>query len=505
MPGLELRAHQVHVLDRLRESMRHHRSVVLYGPTGFGKTEVSIALMQAVAAKGNRAAFLVDRRVLCDQTSERLQKYSIDHGVLMRKHWRYRPYERLQVCSIQTLEARESFPAVDLLVVDECHLQRDSIREFLQHHPKIRVIGLSATPLTRGLGRTYETVVSAVTTKELVEAGWLAPLRVFVAKQIDMTGATKVAGEWSEKEATARGTLITGDVVTEWTKKTTEVFGGPRKTIVFCAGVAHGEDLARGFAAAGFNFVSISYRDDDEFKRQAIEEFGKASSTIHGLIATDILTKGFDVPDVAVGISARPFSKSLSAHIQQMGRVMRPFEGKGFALWLDHSGNYLRHRAEWDRIYEQGIDRLDDDAERPQREPSAQEKEEAKCPACGSLWPKGADTCLHCGHVRKRRSDVIAVPGSLEELGATRQAQASAEERRRWYAELLAYAEERGHKPGWAFYAYRDKFGVRPAGPTPAPAPEVGPEVRRWITRCNIVWAKRRTPRSPDHPPEVRP
>jgi hypothetical protein len=62
-------------------------------------------------------------------------------------------------------------------------------------------------------------------------------------------------------------------------------------------------------------------------------------SAIHGLIACDILTKGFDVPDVMIGVSARPYTKSLSAHIQQMGRVMRPSEGKTFALWLDHSGS----------------------------------------------------------------------------------------------------------------------------------------------------------------------
>ena len=126
---------------------------------------------------------------------------------------------------------------------------------------------------------------------------------------------------------------ITGDIVSEWVKKTHEVFGGPRKTVVFCAGVAHGADLAQKFAEAGYNFVSLSYKDDDQYKQDAIAEFAKADSSIHGLIATDILTKGFDVSDVMIGVSARPFSKSLSSHIQQMGRVMRSHPGKEFGLW----------------------------------------------------------------------------------------------------------------------------------------------------------------------------
>jgi hypothetical protein len=80
----------------------------------------------------------------------------------------------------------------------------------------VKVVGLTATPFTKGLGKTYSNVVSSVTTKQLVEAGRLAPLRVFIAKEIDMTGAKKVGGEWSGDEVTARGLKITGDIVSEW-------------------------------------------------------------------------------------------------------------------------------------------------------------------------------------------------------------------------------------------------------------------------------------------------
>jgi superfamily II DNA or RNA helicase len=91
----------------------------------------------------------------------------------------------------------------------------------------------------------------------------------------------------------------------------------------------------RQFNEAGYNFVSISYKEDDEFKAETIEDFSRPDTKINGLIATDILTRGFDVPDVMIGVSARPFSKSFSSHVQQMGRIMRPYEGKDYGLWLD--------------------------------------------------------------------------------------------------------------------------------------------------------------------------
>jgi superfamily II DNA or RNA helicase len=333
--SLQLREYQSGSLDGLRRGFAAgYKSQMLYAPTGAGKTEMAIALLEATHKKGNRAAMILDRIILCDQTSQRLEKYKIEHGVLQSGHWRYRPYENIQVCSAQTLEKRGSFPGLTLMIVDEAHAMRSQTVEFIKNNPDIKVIGLSASPFTKGLGNVYEHVVSTVTTKELVDQKVLCPLRVFVAKEIDMTGAKKVAGEWSQAESTKRGMQITGDIVSEWIKKTHEIFGKPRKTIIFCSGVEHGADLSKKFAEQGYNFISISYKDDDDFKRDVIEDFSKPDTEIHGLIATDILTKGFDVPDVMIGVSARPFSKSLSSHVQQMGRVMRGYEGKEFAVWL---------------------------------------------------------------------------------------------------------------------------------------------------------------------------
>ena len=322
---LELREHQQGVIDALRNGFKEgHRAQLLYAPTGFGKTEVAIYLMEATRQKENRSAMILDRIVLVDQTSQRLEKYDIYHGVHQADHWKYNTSELIQICSSQTLERRQDYPKMDLLIVDECHIARKQITALIKNNPKIRVVGLTATPFTKGLGEVYTNVVCGSTTEQLVISKWLSPLKVYIAKEIDMSGAKKIAGEWSPDVVTERGMRITGDIVQEWIKKTHEVFGRPRKTIVFCAGVAHGQDLVRQFAEKGYNFVSVSYRETSEYKKEVIKNFSKPDTEIHGLIATDILTRGFDVPDVMIGVSARPFSRSLSSHIQQMGRVMIP-------------------------------------------------------------------------------------------------------------------------------------------------------------------------------------
>jgi DNA repair protein RadD len=489
--ALQLFDYQEAILGKLREGfVAGHRSQMLVAPTGAGKTEMAMELLEAAANKGNRAAMVLDRVVLCNQTSERLDKYRIGHGVLQAGHWRFRPHELIQVCSAQTLEKRGSFPNLKLLIVDEAHQTRKQTMQFIKNNPGVKVVGLSATPLTKGLGRTYTNVVSAISTKELVERGRLAPLRVFIAKEIDMAGAKKVAGEWSGKEAQARGMAITGDIVAEWAKKTHEFFGGPKKTVVFAAGVAHAADLAQKFSDAGYNFVSLSYRDDDEFKAEAIKEFAKPDTNIHGLIATDILTKGFDVPDVMIGVSARPFSKSLASHIQQMGRVMRSAPSKEFALWLCHSGNYLRFAEDWDDIYANGVTEIDEGREKPKRELTPKEKEAAKCPSCSHVWPRSTDTCPCCGFVRVRRSDVIAVPGELRELDRGKAAN-DRNSRQEFYGQLLTMARERNYSEGWVAHKYREKFGVWPRNLAHEEVP-VSLEVARWVKSRQIAWAKAR-------------
>ena len=466
--SLQLREYQFGSLDGLRAGFAAgYKAQMLYLPTGGGKTECAIALLDATKKKGNRAAMILDRIILCDQTSQRLEKYKIDHGVLQSGHWRYRPYEHIQVCSAQTLEKRGSFPGLTLMIVDEAHAMRRQTIEFIKNNPDIKVIGLSASPFTKGLGNVYGHVVSTVTTKELVDQKVLCPLRVFVAKEIDMTGAKKVAGEWSQAETAKRGMQITGDVVAEWIKKTHEIFGKPRKTIVFCSGVEHGADLSKKFAEQGYNFLSISYKDDDEFKRDVIEDFSKPDTEIHGLIATDVLTKGFDVPDVMIGVSARPFSKSLSSHVQQMGRVMRGYPEKSFAVWLCHSGNYIRFKEDWEEIYNNGVHELDDGREKTKKEKTDKEKEAAKCPKCGHLWAGGSDTCVHCGYTREKRSMVESVPGEMEELKSAQ----TRESKQDWWSMCQYKIKHGGWSNSRALATYRDKFGVWPKGLTDSVKP----------------------------------
>lgn len=405
--SLELRPYQVAAVEELRAGIRAgHRSQILVAPTGAGKTAMAVHIMDEARKKGTRVAFVVDRINLVDQTSAALDAYGISHGVVQAGHWRRRSYEPIQVCSAQTLEARGFFPDLSLLVVDEAHAVRKETAKLIKNKADLRVLGLTATPFTKGLHELYSNFVNVTTTDALINDGFLVPLKIYAAVAPDMTGAKIIAGEWSDRDIEQRGLAIIGDIVKEWTDKTNLHFGGPVKTICFSATVDHGAELCKQFNAAGYRFEQISYKDtNDTRRRELIAEFRKPDSEIAGLVSCEVFTKGFDVPDVLCGISARPYRKSFSSHIQQIGRVLRPAERKSFALWLCHSGNVIRFHADMVELFANGVSGLDDGKldNKVRKEPDERERDTIKCAACGYVLPPSAMVCPACGHERKRR------------------------------------------------------------------------------------------------------
>ena len=419
--AIELYPHQIDAVNALRAGWKEgRRRQVLCGPCGFGKSVVAAYMTQAAVARGTATALVVDRRELVRQLSRTLDSFEIDHGVLMAKSFRHRPELLVQVCSAQTLEAKGSFPGMKLLIADEAHSMRQQFIDLMKARPDLYCIALTATPLTKGMSLIYDPrVVNVCTTDWMVEQGYLVAPTVYVATEIDMTGAKVVAGEWAANEVASRGLKIVGDIVSEWKAKTYEYFGGPAKTIVFSATVDHGAKLCERFQKAGFNFQQISYRDkNDEGRQELIQEFRRANSDIHGLVAVEVFSRGFDVPDILIGVDARPLRKSLSNHIQKLGRVMRSSPGKKQVLWLDHAGNYLRFQADTDRIFAEGIHKLDDgDLEDKKRvELTDEDKQQLKCAGCGMVLPRNAVECPGCGRARARRL-VATATGTMVLVG----------------------------------------------------------------------------------------
>jgi superfamily II DNA or RNA helicase len=480
MKPIILRENQVGVLNNLRGVIRDgFRKPVLSAPTGYGKTILLASMLQSMYQKGKRGIFVCDRISLIAQTSAVLDAYDIPHGIIQGGNWRYRPHERIQIASAQTL-ARRSWPDADLVIIDEAHSLHKTITDYLARTDAI-CIGATATPFTKGLGQHYNAIVSAETTFRLIEAGYLSNYRVFAASEPDMTGAKVVAGEWSDDVAAERAMPIVGDCVAEYCKH-----AAGRKFIAFGCNVAHCEELQRQFMAAGVQTELYTYRTDDEARTAMVEEFRKPDSFIRGLISVSALSKGFDVPDVTCIIMARPLKSSLSEHIQILGRGLRSHPDKTDCIVLDHAGNMMRFWDEMNEFFEHGAHELDDGVKKPAKAKKKGEKEGMKCPQCKCVHTAAA-SCPECGHVYPRRANSIEhAAGQLTELTG---GNATKEDKQRIFSELLWLAESRKYSSGWVGHNFKAKFGSWPRGLVEMPIMP-SPATISWIRSRNIAFSK---------------
>ena len=417
---MEPRPYQTTSIERLRLGfVDGHYHQVLSAATGAGKSIIMLMMISLVQAKGKRILFICERKILVEQFSAHLEKAGIDHGVLMSKHWRFRPDQRVQVASAQTLEKYESIPAFDIVFIDEVHACiRKSIVSLMKTRPTMRVIGATATPFTPKLSGYFTNVVNVVTMRELVDKKYLVPFRVFAAKEINTEGLkTDSYGEFERAGMESRASQITGDVVADYLRLSMEIYGELRKGIVFSCGIAHGTELAEKFNDAGINAIQLIGGGDDEYRDEVLKDFKRPDSDIKIVISSEMLERGFDQGDIDFVILAKAIKKSFSKFVQMIGRGARPHPDKKFCVIQDHGNNWLRFSEQWEEFYHNGVKELSAEPDRStKKEPTREQKEAGKCPKCGALWPAKSDTCAHCGAVRVKCNDVQSVAGEMVEI-----------------------------------------------------------------------------------------
>lgn len=325
-----LRPYQSEAMNELRRGIRDGELVqMLMAPTGAGKTTIASAMKQGACAKGKRAFFIVDSLELVDQAATRFYEDGLEVGVIQGDH-SWTDYSKpIQVCTIQTLRSRwqglPDYLKPDLVVIDEAHVLHKMHKEIIEEcvERKIPVIGLSATPFRKGLGRVFGRLVVSATLAELTDQGFLVPAHCYAPSIPDLKGIkTSADGDWADDAlAEVMGSAkIMGDVVTNWLQ-----LAKGRQTVVFGCNVAHSRELARQFTEAGILAAHVDGYMDELERAKIIKNYRHGS--IRVLCNVAVLTKGFDAPETSCVVLARP-TKSLMMHYQMMGRGLRTADGK---------------------------------------------------------------------------------------------------------------------------------------------------------------------------------
>lgn len=489
----ELRDYQKQAMHELRVGIAQgYKAQVLMAPTGAGKTTIASAMKQGATAKGKRSFFVVDSLELVEQAVERFAADGLDVGVIQGQHEMTNYIKPIQVCTIQTLRSRWAYLSdafrPDLVVIDECHvLHKDHIR-IIEECIKcgVPVIGLSATPLRKGMGLVFDRLVVTATLKTLTEQGYLVPALCYAPDVPNLAGIKSSGGDWADDalaEVMGDAKLV-GNVVDTWLR-----LGEGRQTIVFGCNVAHSRELARQFTSKGVRAAHVDGYTDIEEREDIIKAF--RAGKINVLCNVAVLTKGFDAPETACVILARP-TKSMMMHYQMMGRGLRIAPGKKDCLIIDHAGNCLRNGLPTDDLPAELDDGKGANPDRKKADAKEKKEREARpCVKCGYVFSESR--CPACGFQPLPHEDVEWVNGKLVPLTESKKPKkVTTEERQDIYAQLLGYARSKGIKDGWAYHKCREYTGAAPRDTKRIEPKPITPDLAKWIQHKNIAWSKRK-------------
>lgn len=486
----EMRRWQKDAVQHIREAIvQGHKHFVVQAATGAGKTQLAANLFAGSLNKGKRPVFIVPDISLVEQTLQSFNHVGIhDIGIMQGNHRRTDHRAQVQIASLKTL-VRRQLPDADLIIVDEVHVQNAQLLAILEEEWKDKVvIGLSATPWAKGMGLHWTKLIHGLTIREGIEDGILCPFTIFGAVvKPNRAGVKTVAGEWDDATAGAAMSeqKIVASVVETWRK----LWGG-HETFMFCQNRAHAKEQQEAFNQAGIPFGYIDGTMSIEERLPVLEAYDKHE--IYGISSVGCLIRGVD-KRVRYVIDAQ-MTKSDMSLVQKIGRGLRIAPGKDYLIIADHAMNQVNRT--FDQIHH---DELDSRDPKEKGEAYAGEKLPAKpheCPSCHAMVPYG-QKCA-CGFVFVKTSDIEHIPGELYELtggaGAkvtkAKKKEPTPEDKRRWYAELLGYAEQHGKSTSWALANFHEKFKSWPHGKNSITPEMPSPEVFRYVRGRRIAWAK---------------
>ena len=486
---MQLREYQEEQNRMVRNSIAKHKRVISCMSTGSGKSVMMADLTMKAREKDKSVVIVLPRRSLVIQLSESFNNYGINHGVVMAG---IRPYSspRVQIVSIDTYKMRLAKGCIellkaDLLIIDEAHMQftEKNLAIFDTYE---YVVGFTATPVApkgQSLGLFYKDIVESISFRQLVELGFLTPLRYFADPNIDLSKVrTDRTGDWRERDlgdAMDKPKLI-GDIYDNWYR----ICAG-KPTVVFASSQSHARHLCSVFNDNGFQFEYMDCNTSDE-ERQDIFARVRSGQTI-GICNVGIVSVGIDIPNLEVCVLARP-TKLVNVYLQCVGRVTRKSANKPFSYVIDHAG-IIERLGFADDEFAWSLDGKESVEDRMlAKKKEKKEPKEIICGNCHYVFTSMRN-CPECGFgMIAKDKGVPTHKADLKEVKKVTKHSLGIDPAL-FYGELLGWCVTNGKNRKYALAIYRHLYGKWPEHHI-APIFETSKTTLDYIKHRQIAYAK---------------
>lgn len=272
-----------------------------------------------------RTLFLAHREELIQQAFEEIEMlFPFQTGIV--KGPRFEIDKKIIVASVQTLYNRLdriSPDTFDLVIIDEAHhyVSPTYLKTVRHFEPKLQT-AWTATPKRLdglSLSNIAQEIVFEYRIQDGIREGFLAPVVAYQIKTgTDISKVKRTAGDFNLAELSEK--VDTDERNQKIVEKYIE-YAHERQGMAYCVDIDHAYRLRDAFRKAGINCEAV-VSDESRCPNRAeiIQKFKANEITV--LTNVNILTEGFDYPDVGVVLMARP-TQSEALYVQCIGRGTR--------------------------------------------------------------------------------------------------------------------------------------------------------------------------------------
>jgi superfamily II DNA or RNA helicase len=334
--AIQLRDYQTQALAKIKQLYaRGVRRQVLSLPTGLGKTVIFTRLHKELNFH-KRVLVIAHRHELIQQAVAHYGKLGHRFSKERIDPW-YQNVSvdgKIWITTVQSLTHRknkriERFKPEDfqLVICDEAHHSVAGSYISVCDHLGITekrfqglFFGVTATPMRydgKCLGKLFDEAVCVIDTFKAIEDGWLVGIKYLQAHSLILLDDLRTEEDFNLQ---ALGKRIDQDSRNSLIFKAWKQQAFEKRAIAFCATVEHAANVAATFRKHGVPAEAIHGRLSLEERSRILKEHRAGKITV--LANCEILTEGYDDPDIECIIMARP-TLSQPLYVQMIGRGLR--------------------------------------------------------------------------------------------------------------------------------------------------------------------------------------
>ncbi|MGL5075626.1 MAG: DEAD/DEAH box helicase, partial [Waterburya sp.] len=347
-----LRDYQIKLVSEIYANLRlGNKRILTVSGTGSGKSVVISRIASDAARQSKRVLIVVHRFNLINQLKATINDlFRLDCNVIAGSDTKISQDNLITLAMVQSLASRAIDNNYDVVIADEAHLvcfftgwesALNTILGKVWTLSNKTLIGFTATPWRTkskdGFCRWFKTIVTAPSPRELIEAKFLTPARLFsYSEAFDLSNVElNNSGDFSLSSLIRQcPDTFTDDVVNQWESEFNKT-----KTIVFAINRQQCREITAKFNQLGYKADYVTGDLDNTHCKSVIQAF--KSNEIQVLVSVGKLSEGFDSPDIETVVIARP-TRSIALIMQMIGRGLRIYDGKHYFNVLDF-GHCISH------------------------------------------------------------------------------------------------------------------------------------------------------------------